>query len=447
MSELIYILELMGGSSTRGPNPLYRQLPHGPHGMKREEVAHHQRVRLYGAMIEAVARRGYAATTVAEVVALAGVSRRAFYEMFANKEDCFLATHDVIVARARRLVLRACAGESSWERRRHAGCRALLEDVARSPKALRLVVVESLGAGAIARERMLFADRTFERVASIAFGSGPDRPGLSRLLSEAIVAGVRQLLTTRVREGRERELLELADEVLDWCTSYDPAVLAGLPAVPRGRVPPEPLAAQFLLARDTRSRALTSIVHLTLDEGYAELSDPKLAQFAGISTESFHGVFADKQEAYVAALEATVGEALGWVKERVSGAASWPEAVHLGIGGFLDYAASHEALMRIAFVHVFEVGHGVAGRVGRPVEELMRLLAQGAPEPARAPLIAREAVTGALWGIVSTRALGARLARLPQLVDHLSFLVLAPYLGPQSAVAAIEATAEAPPNR
>ena len=79
--------------------------------MKREEVAHHQRTRLYGAMIEAVARRGYAATTVAEVIALAGVSRRAFYEMFSNKEACFLATHDIVVARARKLMLVAWTGE------------------------------------------------------------------------------------------------------------------------------------------------------------------------------------------------------------------------------------------------------------------------------------------------------------------------------------------------
>ena len=81
-------------------SPLYRRLPHGPNGMEREEVARNQRSRLYGAMIESVARNGYQRTTVAHVIALAGVSRRAFYELFANKEDCFLATYDIVVARA-----------------------------------------------------------------------------------------------------------------------------------------------------------------------------------------------------------------------------------------------------------------------------------------------------------------------------------------------------------
>ena len=45
-------------------------------------------------MVEAVAGRGYDAVTVRQVIALAGVSRRSFYEQFASKQDCFLSTYD-----------------------------------------------------------------------------------------------------------------------------------------------------------------------------------------------------------------------------------------------------------------------------------------------------------------------------------------------------------------
>ena len=75
--------------------------------MDREEVARNQRARLYGAMIESISQRGYQATTVAHVIGLAGVSRRAFYELFSNKEQCFLATYDIVVARSRKRVLDA----------------------------------------------------------------------------------------------------------------------------------------------------------------------------------------------------------------------------------------------------------------------------------------------------------------------------------------------------
>ena len=78
--------------------PLYHRLPHGPNGMGRDAVARNQRSRLYGGMIESVAQRGYQGTTVAHAIALAGVSRRAFYELFPNKEQCFLGAHDIVVA-------------------------------------------------------------------------------------------------------------------------------------------------------------------------------------------------------------------------------------------------------------------------------------------------------------------------------------------------------------
>jgi AcrR family transcriptional regulator len=358
--------------------------------------------------------------------------------MFANKEDCFLATYDIVVARARKLVLNAWAGERSWERRPHAGCQALLEDIARSPGPAKLVLVESLGAGARVRERTQVADRTFERMVSIGFASGPGVPGLPRLSSRAIVAGVRHVLSARLHEGREQELSTLTDEVLDWCWSYDPPLLAGPPRVPHEqRAAVAPVPAEFLLLGDRRSRALGSIVQLTMDEGYAELGDPQIAQFAGISTEAFHGLFASKEAAFIAALDATVEEALGWVEGRVAGASSWPEAVRLGIAAFVDYAASHEALMRMAFVDVFEVGPGVVGRIARPLENLTRLLLEAAPEPLRAPLIVPEAVTGALWGTISSWALANLVTRLPHLVNHLTFLVLAPYIGAEQAADAI----------
>jgi AcrR family transcriptional regulator len=66
-------------------------LPRGRHGLSARVVRASQRERLIGAMLELVSGRGYAATTVPEVVALARVSRNAFYEFFSDKEECFLA--------------------------------------------------------------------------------------------------------------------------------------------------------------------------------------------------------------------------------------------------------------------------------------------------------------------------------------------------------------------
>src|ERR1022692_3547086 len=106
-----------------GLTPLYKRLPHGPHGLGREAVTRHQRARLYGGMAESVYQRGYAATSVADVIALAGVSRRAFYEQFSNKEACFLATYDAFVAASRKRILRAWLSERGWANRLYEACR------------------------------------------------------------------------------------------------------------------------------------------------------------------------------------------------------------------------------------------------------------------------------------------------------------------------------------
>src|SRR3954465_9903368 len=72
----------------------HRPLPRGPHGLERDVVLASQRGRMLGAMADAVARKTYAGTTVADGVAGAGVSRKTFYEHFRDKEECFLAGFD-----------------------------------------------------------------------------------------------------------------------------------------------------------------------------------------------------------------------------------------------------------------------------------------------------------------------------------------------------------------
>jgi AcrR family transcriptional regulator len=408
--------------------------------MNREEVARNQRARLYGGMIESVSQRGYHATTVAHVIGLAGVSRRAFYEQFANKEECFLATYDIVVARSRKRVLDAWQGEKGWANRVHAACKALLDDVAESPKGPRLVLVDSLGIGPKARERMQLAGFTFERLVATAFAAAPDGVGFPQLTSRGIVGGVRHVVFMRMLEERERELYGMTDEVLDWIESYRTPAAArlrpfGAPASPH--LPPTPAA--FLARDDRRARVLGSVVHLTLDEGYSRLTDPQIAQFAGISTEAFHKQFANKEECFLAVLDEFVQEALESVRPHLEHGDPWPEAVYKTMAAFIDYLVAHQALLRIAFIDLFEVGPGMIGRMTHSVQDFTKMLTEHGPAPRRGPAVALEAVTGAVWGIIASYVANDRLSRLPCLVDQLVFTVLAPYVGSKCAIEAIQA--------
>src|SRR3984893_8047947 len=125
----------------------------GVNGLPREHVTEIQRVRILAAMAEVAAERGAGAASVAHIVARAGVSRRTFYDLFEDREDCFLAAFDEAVAQAARTVLPAYEGETGWRERIRAGLLALLVFFEEEPALARLCVVEALAAGPKALER------------------------------------------------------------------------------------------------------------------------------------------------------------------------------------------------------------------------------------------------------------------------------------------------------
>ena len=75
-----------------------RPLPKGPHGLSSEEVIASQRERIFAAIIDAVAEKGYVHTSVADVLAHAKVSRLTFYQLFSDKEDCFVSAFEARAA-------------------------------------------------------------------------------------------------------------------------------------------------------------------------------------------------------------------------------------------------------------------------------------------------------------------------------------------------------------
>ncbi|MGH3470047.1 MAG: TetR/AcrR family transcriptional regulator, partial [Thermocrispum sp.] len=70
------------------------RLPHGRHGLTRDEVERSQRDRLLLAAADAMTEKGYARTVVEDIIKRAGVSRETFYRLFGSKLDCFMAAFE-----------------------------------------------------------------------------------------------------------------------------------------------------------------------------------------------------------------------------------------------------------------------------------------------------------------------------------------------------------------
>jgi AcrR family transcriptional regulator len=177
-------------------------------------VSRSQRERLLEATMRVAATKGYAPMTIADLTGEAGVSRSTFYELFADKEDCFLAAYDDAFDRLVRWVTTAYEAEDRWPDRARAGLRALLEALASEPEQARLALVEVTTAGPAAQRRYRAA---VQRLTPF-FDDGRDFvPGGRRLPANTarMAAGsVVGLITDELLAGRAEQLPDLLSDVL-----------------------------------------------------------------------------------------------------------------------------------------------------------------------------------------------------------------------------------------
>ncbi len=438
-------------TGVRGIMPLYKRLPKGPHGFAPEEVIHHQRIRMHGAMIEAVAEHGYERMSVKHVIGLAGVSRRAFYEQFANKEDCFMETFDLIVNRTIKRVTGACrASEGPLEERLRAGLRAFVEEIETNSKALHLVAIDALTAGPEGLLRQRRALAACEQLVSASFASPPAEGELPAPLVRAIVGGLHRTTLMRLREpDRHAESQSvMTGEMLRWMLLFASPAVGGL-RLRAGSQRPLPRVVRLpdLPAGATeRDRLLASIVNLALREPFEELSAPHVANEAGLPIDTFLDLFESPQECFTAALDMLGGELLEAVADPALVSPEWPVAVCQAIARLTSHLANNPASAVMLAAKTMSAGLGVVEDMVLLADEVTTLLTEGAPRRARTRL-APKWISGALAYTLHTEAMAGRIHLLECLSDYLSYVVLAPFIGPERAARTIAQNAIAPPAR
>jgi AcrR family transcriptional regulator len=176
------------------------------------QLADLQRARLLSAMFDVAAERGAANVTVAHVTERSGVSRRTFYEVFEDREDCFLAAFEQALGFASERVLPAYESGETWCERVRAALSALLVFLDEEPVVGRLLIVESLSgaAGTLERRRQAIA-----RVTSAIDGGREDAKAAApaSLTAEGIVGGVLSVIHSRLVEADGGPLVGLLNQL------------------------------------------------------------------------------------------------------------------------------------------------------------------------------------------------------------------------------------------
>lgn len=185
-----------------------QQLPRGRHGIPRDQVLASQRGRMLVAMTEAVAERGFAKVTVADVIRGARVSRETFYEHFRDKQDCFLAALDGAATLLAGGLSEAFGEPRDPVDRLDAVLGAYLETMAAEPAAARTFLIEVYAAGPEALARRV---ATLERFVDLMASFVPDA---DRLRCEALVGALSSMVTMRVASGDHATLPQLREPLL-----------------------------------------------------------------------------------------------------------------------------------------------------------------------------------------------------------------------------------------
>jgi AcrR family transcriptional regulator len=192
------------------------QLPKGRHKLSRAFIASNQRERLLDAMANVVATKGYAATRVVDVTDYAGVSRKTFYELFTDKEDCFLAAYDAITALLMDRMARGLesVGEDTWEAKVSALLGEFLRFLASEPAFARMCIVEVLGAGPAGLARRDAAIQAFYPVVDQLPRAQPGADKwLSPMTPQFVVGGIFEVVYAAIRRGEIATLPDLEEDL------------------------------------------------------------------------------------------------------------------------------------------------------------------------------------------------------------------------------------------
>jgi AcrR family transcriptional regulator len=462
----------MSPATRRSSHTPYRpypgKLPRGPHSLTREQVAANQRLRVGMAMLEAVGENGYVATTVSEVVARAGVSRKAFYQHFANKEECFLVTYDEIVKEGRRRIAQIFRDSEGHPDRMETALRAVFEASTENPDALRLAITEiaAVGPAGIERRERSMADYAWLIQESLKSSrEGRDGAELPELTLRAIVGGFNKVLLTSLGGGRGAKPLELVPDLARWAASYYPAPPAYLqslaaaramhkrehPAQPGGRAPGTltprhserrriqrvgPAASRSFIVHNQRERILDAVANLTASNGYGALRVEEIAAEASVSLQAFYEHFESKEDAFLVAYE--LGHARGFdiFEQSFARADDWRTGVRDGLANLMVFLASEPAFARLALTATMIATPRAHELSSRGVAAYAQLLSPGfgeAPRRLRPPPIVLDAIAGGLRELFLSYAVAARIRELPELIADATYVALTPFIGTQAA--------------
>ena len=203
-----------------------------------------QRSRLLAAAVRTVDELGYAGTTVAHITLRARVSRRTFYELFANREECVVAVLEDAARRMASEIERAGLEGRSWRERVRGGLWAILSFLDREPVLARVCVVQALRGshGVLERREEILRDLA----GVLDEGRAESTRTCPPLTGEGLVGAAFSIVYARLLRGEREPLTDLLGELMGMIV----LPYLGPTAARREQARPAPVSTRETAARD-----------------------------------------------------------------------------------------------------------------------------------------------------------------------------------------------------
>jgi AcrR family transcriptional regulator len=222
----------MPGRKRKADSPQGPQLPSGRHGLPRDFVVSNQRERIMNALVATIATYGFGGSSVELIAKRAGVSRRTFYEQFADREDAYLRTYDTTAGCLLERLDAAWAEPVDGVEQLRLWLRTLLESIADEPRLARVCMVDVLSVGPRAlehRDRHMHSFAVPLEKAAAEHNGAPPPP----LATDGLVAAIYDAIYKRVAQEHTEDLPDLLDDMHSFCLmlfQYSPSAnIAGQP--------------------------------------------------------------------------------------------------------------------------------------------------------------------------------------------------------------------------
>lgn len=184
--------------------------------------------------------------------------------------------------------------------------------------------------------------------------------------------------------------------------------------------------------RSRRDRLIAAMAEVVSEEGYRATSVSKVVAAAGVSRNSFYEHFANKEDCFLAAYDATVEQVMARVREATGPARSRVEALEAGFAAFLGFAAAEPALAWLCVVEVLAAGPRALERRDAAMRAFGSVLEDGhgdADGASRVPPVLTEVLVGGIYEVIYARILNREAATLPSLLPDVMYVWMAPFVG------------------